>query len=129
MALARCVGVLLIALGACTPQQAVMALLPQHTAPPPRDPLVSPAPSQPPPGAAERKAGAGSTGKVDLGLSAVSLVLAAFGGVRPMFGLFGTFDESRWLGRKPAVRRQAEREENLRERGRSYTPALEESAR
>lgn len=125
----------LVSVAACTPRQAVLALLPHADLAPPRDPLVSAAPAQPPPELARvqragRVAVPGAGGaKLDVPTSAAAAALILFAGMAPMFGGFGAFEEVELLApsrRASGATRTEEASEDLRDRGRGYAPVLGE---
>lgn len=89
------VATVMLALGGC--RRAAFALLPQAPMGPQRNadpfaPLGPPAAAR----AAEGKSPTVSTaaGKVDAGVSAASVLSTFFGGARPLFGIYGNFEET-----------------------------------
>jgi hypothetical protein len=74
--------------------------------PNPTRPLVE-TPTAPPRNDGESRSprSPGVIGKVDTAVSGAAVLSWLLGGAAPLVGVYGTFDETSWFGRKPAARR------------------------
>lgn len=100
-------AILMISLGGC--RQAAFALLPRAPMGPQRDadpfaPLSPPAASRAPEGKAPTVSTA--AGKVDVGVSAAAMLVNVFGGGGFLFGVYGTFEETKVVAPERAPERK-----------------------